>query len=156
MWFRLTPGGTIASILSYTTEKRLSKHPEEFGQGAIEGVAGPEAANNSDTAGAMVPLLSLGIPGGGATAVLHGWRASTIDVDLKLVPDDDALLRALPRLKEELHVNLEADDRLVVLERGLVRNQGRHNSAGHSWGAPSINSCPVRSRSAFSSAAPTR
>ena|SRR5688572_7372818 len=44
---------------------------------------------------------------GGATAVLHGWRASTIDVDLKLVPDDDALLRAMPRLKEELHVNLE-------------------------------------------------
>jgi putative tricarboxylic transport membrane protein len=65
-------GGTIASILSYTTEKRLSKNPEEFGQGAIEGVAGPEAANNSDTAGAMVPLLSLGIPGGGATAVLLG------------------------------------------------------------------------------------
>src|SRR5687768_2443582 len=65
-------GGTIASILAYTTEKRLSKHPEEFGQGAIEGVAGPESANNSDTAGAMVPLLSLGIPGGGATAVLLG------------------------------------------------------------------------------------
>jgi putative tricarboxylic transport membrane protein len=65
-------GGTIASILSYTTEKRLSKHPEEFGKGAIEGVAGPESANNSDTAGAMVPLLSLGVPGGGATAVLLG------------------------------------------------------------------------------------
>ena len=65
-------GGTIASIMSYTTEKRLSKHPEEFGKGAIEGVAGPESANNSDTAGAMVPLLTLGIPGGGATAVLMG------------------------------------------------------------------------------------
>lgn len=65
-------GGTIASIMSYTTEKRLSKNPEEFGHGAIEGVAGPEAANNSDTAGAMVPLLTLGIPGGGATAVLMG------------------------------------------------------------------------------------
>jgi putative tricarboxylic transport membrane protein len=65
-------GGTIASIMSYTTEKRLSKHPEEFGQGAIEGVAGPEAANNSDTAGALVPLLTLGIPGGGATAVMLG------------------------------------------------------------------------------------
>jgi putative tricarboxylic transport membrane protein len=65
-------GGTIASILSYTTEKRLSKHPEEFGHGAIEGVAGPEAANNADTAGAMVPLLTLGVPGGGATAVLLG------------------------------------------------------------------------------------
>jgi putative tricarboxylic transport membrane protein len=65
-------GGTIASIMSYTTEKRMSKHPEEFGKGAIEGVAGPESANNSDTAGALVPLLTLGIPGGGATAVLLG------------------------------------------------------------------------------------
>ncbi len=65
-------GGTIASIMSYTTEKRLSRHPEEFGHGAIEGVAGPEAANNSDTAGALVPLLTLGVPGGGATAVLLG------------------------------------------------------------------------------------
>ena len=65
-------GGTIASIMSYTTEKRLSKHPEEFGHGAIEGVAGPESANNSDTAGALVPLLTLGVPGGGATAVLLG------------------------------------------------------------------------------------
>ncbi len=65
-------GGTIASIMSYTTEKRMSKHPEEFGKGAIEGVAGPEAANNSDTAGALVPLLTLGVPGGGATAVMLG------------------------------------------------------------------------------------
>ena len=65
-------GGTVASILSYSTEKRLSKHPEEFGKGAIEGVAGPESANNSDTAGAMVPLLTLGVPGGGATAVMLG------------------------------------------------------------------------------------
>ncbi|MDP1674891.1 MAG: tripartite tricarboxylate transporter permease [Burkholderiales bacterium] len=65
-------GGTIAAIMSYTTEKRLSKHPEEFGHGAIEGVAGPESANNSDTAGALVPLLTLGIPGGGATAVMLG------------------------------------------------------------------------------------
>jgi putative tricarboxylic transport membrane protein len=65
-------GGTIASLLSYTTEKRLSKHPEEFGKGVIEGVAGPESANNSDTAGAMVPLLTLGVPGGGATAVMMG------------------------------------------------------------------------------------
>ena len=65
-------GGTIASIMSYTTEKRLSKHPEQFGKGAIEGVAGPESANNSDTAGALVPLLTLGVPGGGATAVMLG------------------------------------------------------------------------------------
>ncbi len=65
-------GGTIASIMAYVWEKRLSKHPEEFGKGAIEAVAGPESANNADTAGAMVPLLTLGIPGGGATAVMLG------------------------------------------------------------------------------------
>jgi len=65
-------GGTISAIVSYVTEKKLSKHPEQFGKGAIEGVAGPEAANNSDTAGAMVPLLTLGVPGGGSTAVLLG------------------------------------------------------------------------------------
>ena len=66
------PAARSRRILSYTSEKRLSKHPEEFGKGAIEGVAGPEAANNADTAGAMVPLLTLGIPGGGATAVMLG------------------------------------------------------------------------------------
>jgi putative tricarboxylic transport membrane protein len=65
-------GGTIASIMAYVWEKRVSKHPEQFGQGAVEGVAGPEAANNADTAGALVPLLTLGIPGGGATAVMLG------------------------------------------------------------------------------------
>jgi putative tricarboxylic transport membrane protein len=65
-------GGTISAILSYVTERRLSKHPETFGKGAIEGVAGPESANNSDTAGAMVPLLTLGIPGSSTTAILMG------------------------------------------------------------------------------------
>src|SRR6185369_10820931 len=65
-------GGTISAIMSYALEKRISKNPEQFGKGAIEGVAGPESANNSDTAGAMVPMLSLGVPGGGATAVLLG------------------------------------------------------------------------------------
>jgi putative tricarboxylic transport membrane protein len=65
-------GATIASFLSYTLEKKLSRHPEEFGEGAIEGVAGPEAANNAASAGAMVPLLTLGIPGSGTTAVMLG------------------------------------------------------------------------------------
>jgi len=65
-------GATISTILSYTIEKRISKHPEEFGHGAIEGVAGPEAANNAASCGAMVPLLTLGVPGSGATAVLMG------------------------------------------------------------------------------------
>ena len=58
-------GATIASFLSYATEKMVSTHPEEFGKGAIAGVAGPEGANNAAVAGAMVPLFTLGIPGSG-------------------------------------------------------------------------------------------
>jgi putative tricarboxylic transport membrane protein len=65
-------GSTIASFLAYTLEKKVTKHPEEFGKGAIEGVAGPESANNAASAGALVPLLTLGIPGSGTTAVLLG------------------------------------------------------------------------------------
>jgi len=56
------PAGTLASFSSYSVEKKLSKHPEEFGQGAIEGVAGPESANNAASSAAMIPLLSLGLP----------------------------------------------------------------------------------------------
>jgi putative tricarboxylic transport membrane protein len=63
-------GGTVATFLAYNVERNASKHPEEFGHGAIEGVAGPEAANNASAGGAMVPLLGLGIPGGGTTAVM--------------------------------------------------------------------------------------
>ncbi|HEU0204341.1 MAG TPA: tripartite tricarboxylate transporter permease [Burkholderiaceae bacterium] len=64
-------GGTeIPTFLSYATEKKLSKHPEEFGQGAIEGVAGPEAANNAASGGVLVPLLTLGIPTSATAAIL--------------------------------------------------------------------------------------
>lgn len=63
-------GATVATFLSYNLEKNSSKYPEEFGTGAIEGVAGPEAANNAAAGGAMVPLLALGIPGSGTTAVM--------------------------------------------------------------------------------------
>jgi putative tricarboxylic transport membrane protein len=65
-------GATVASFLSYTIERRFSKHPEKFGTGVIEGVAAPEAANNSETGGAMIPLLTFGIPGSGSTAVMLG------------------------------------------------------------------------------------
>ncbi|HSE01435.1 MAG TPA: tripartite tricarboxylate transporter permease [Burkholderiales bacterium] len=66
-------GGTeIPTFLSYATEKKLSKHPEEFGQGAIEGVAGPEAANNAAATGVLVPLLTLGIPTSATAAILLG------------------------------------------------------------------------------------
>ncbi|MBI4536699.1 MAG: tripartite tricarboxylate transporter permease [candidate division NC10 bacterium] len=65
-------GATIASFMAYALEKKLSRHPEKFGTGAIEGVAAPEGANNAAAGGAMVPLLTLGIPGSGTTAVLLG------------------------------------------------------------------------------------
>jgi putative tricarboxylic transport membrane protein len=65
-------GATVASFLSYGIEKAFSRHPEKFGTGAIEGVAAPEGANNADAGGALVPLLTLGIPGGNTTAILLG------------------------------------------------------------------------------------
>jgi putative tricarboxylic transport membrane protein len=68
------PGGgaVISSFVSYAVEKRVSKHPEKFGTGAIEGVAGPESANNAATGGAFIPLLSLGIPANAVMALLLG------------------------------------------------------------------------------------
>jgi putative tricarboxylic transport membrane protein len=66
------PAATIAAFSSYGLERRISKHKREFGEGAIEGVAGPEAANNAAAGGAMVPLLSLGLPFTPTTAVLLG------------------------------------------------------------------------------------
>ncbi len=63
-------GAEIPTFLSYITERKLTKHPEEFGKGAIEGVAGPEAANNASAAGTMVPLLSLGLPTNATAAII--------------------------------------------------------------------------------------
>jgi putative tricarboxylic transport membrane protein len=73
-------GATMSSFLAYSTEKRLSKNPDAWGKGAIEGVAAPETANNASTGGGLITMLTLGIPGGGSTAVmlgalmLHGLR----------------------------------------------------------------------------------
>jgi putative tricarboxylic transport membrane protein len=63
-------GAEIPTFLSYWVEKRFSKHPEEFGHGAIEGVAGPEAANNASTAGVLVPMLALGLPTSATAAIM--------------------------------------------------------------------------------------
>ena len=63
-------GGEIPTFLSYNIEKRLSRHPEEWGKGAIEGVAGPEAANNAAVGGALLPLLTLGIPTSATAAIM--------------------------------------------------------------------------------------
>jgi putative tricarboxylic transport membrane protein len=68
----IVPGSAhiISSFVSYAVEKRVSKHPEQFGQGAVAGVAGPESANNSATSGAFVPMLALGVPSGPIPAVM--------------------------------------------------------------------------------------
>lgn len=63
-------GAEIPTFLSYSTEKRLARHPEDFGKGAIEGVAGPEAANNASAAGTLVPLLTLGLPTSATAAMM--------------------------------------------------------------------------------------
>ena len=63
-------GAEIPTFLSYTIETRLTKHPEEFGRGAIEGVAGPEAANNASAAGTLMPLLTLGLPTSATAAIM--------------------------------------------------------------------------------------
>jgi putative tricarboxylic transport membrane protein len=65
-------GPTVAAFLAYTVEKKVSKHPEQFGKGAIEGVASPESANNAAATAAMVPMLTLGIPGSATTAIMLG------------------------------------------------------------------------------------
>jgi putative tricarboxylic transport membrane protein len=73
-------GATVASMIGYSEARRWSKHKEEFGKGAVEGIAGAEAANNAATGGAMVPTMVLGIPGSGTTAIIlvgllvHGLR----------------------------------------------------------------------------------
>lgn len=65
-------GATLASFFSYITEKKVNKNGSKFGTGRIEGVAAPESANNAASGGAMIPLLTLGIPGSGTTAILMG------------------------------------------------------------------------------------
>lgn len=65
-------GGSIASMLSYSTERQVNKNGKDFGKGAIEGVAAPEASNNAASVGALIPLLTMGVPGSGTTAVILG------------------------------------------------------------------------------------
>ncbi len=65
-------GGTMASLLAYNNEKNMSKHPEEFGKGTMIGLAAPEAANNAASVGAMIPMMTLGVPGSGTTAIMLG------------------------------------------------------------------------------------
>ncbi|MGM8931671.1 tripartite tricarboxylate transporter permease [Salinicola halophyticus] len=65
-------GATVATFLSYALERKLSRRPEKFGDGAIEGLAGPESSNNAGVPGSLIPLITLGIPGSGGTAIMLG------------------------------------------------------------------------------------
>ncbi|WP_225766663.1 tripartite tricarboxylate transporter permease [Inquilinus sp. Marseille-Q2685] len=89
-------GAEIPTFLSYATEKKLSEHPEEFGQGAIEGVAGPEAANNASAAGTLVPLLTLGLPTSATAAILlAGFQQYNIQPGPLLFESNPALVWGL-------------------------------------------------------------
>lgn len=89
-------GSTIASFISYGLEKAVSRRPEEFGKGVVEGVAAPEGANNAETGGALIPMLTLGIPGSSTTAVLlaalvlWGFKPGPL-----FIPDNPALFWGL-------------------------------------------------------------
>jgi putative tricarboxylic transport membrane protein len=89
-------GAEIPTFLSYSAEKRFTKHPEEFGKGAIEGVAGPEAANNAAAAGVLVPLLALGLPTSATAAVmLAGFQNYGIQPGPLLFSSNDTLVWTL-------------------------------------------------------------
>lgn len=89
-------GAEVPTFLSYITERKLSKHPEEFGKGAIEGVAGPEAANNASAAGTMVPLLAIGLPTTATAAImLNAIQSYGIQPGPQLFDNEPALVWTL-------------------------------------------------------------
>jgi putative tricarboxylic transport membrane protein len=89
-------GAEIPTFLSYSTEKRLCKHKDEFGNGAIEGVAGPEAANNASAAGTLVPLLTLGLPTSATAAMmLAGFQQYNLNPGPLLFAEKPALVWGL-------------------------------------------------------------
>jgi putative tricarboxylic transport membrane protein len=89
-------GADVSTFLSYAAEKKLSKRPEEFGKGAIEGVAGPEAANNAAAAGVLVPLLTLGLPTSATAAIIiAAFQSYGINPGPMLFQSNSALVWAL-------------------------------------------------------------
>jgi putative tricarboxylic transport membrane protein len=89
-------GAEVPTFLSYWMEKRLSKHPEEFGKGAIEGVAGPEAANNASAAGVLVPMLALGLPTSATAAIMmSAFQSYGINPGPQLLQTQSALVWGL-------------------------------------------------------------
>jgi len=109
-------GADVASFLSYAAERRASRHPEEFGKGAIEGVAGPEAANNAAAAGTLVPLLTLGLPTTATAAImLAGFQQFGLQPGPLLFATSPGLVWSL------IASLLVANFMLLVLNLPLVR-----------------------------------
>ena len=108
-------GPTVSSFLAYGVEQRISKHPEKFGKGALQGVASPESANNAATGGQMVPMLSLGLPSSPTTAIL---LASLIMFGLKPGP---ALFNDAPDVVWGLMASMYIGNvLLVVINLGCI------------------------------------
>ncbi|MHA6691676.1 tripartite tricarboxylate transporter permease [Devosia sp. A449] len=108
-------GADVASFLSYSTEKTFAKKPEEFGHGAIEGVAGPEAANNASAAGTLVPLLTLGLPTTATAAImLAGFQQFGLQPGPLLFTNNASLVWAL------IASLLVANFMLIVLNLPLI------------------------------------
>jgi len=109
-------GAEVPTFLSYSLEKRLARHPEEFGKGAIEGVAGPEAANNASFSGTLVPLLTLGIPTSATAAImLSAFQIFNLQPGPQLFEQQSGLVWALIA---SLYV---ANVMLLVLNLPLIR-----------------------------------
>lgn len=107
-------GATIASFLCYTTENKLSKHPEKFGTGCIDGIAASECANNAATGGSMVPLLSLGIPGGNAAAIM---MSALVMMGVQVGP---LLVRTQPEYLSSVFTSMLVTNILMVVISMLV------------------------------------
>ena len=121
-------GAEIGTFLSYAAEKKLAKHPEEFGHGAIEGVAGPEAANNASAAGTLVPLLTLGLPTTATAAVmLAGFQQYGLQPGPLLFTSNPQLVWGL------IASLLAAKSMLLVLKRPLVGLWVRLLSIPNPW-----------------------
>lgn len=107
-------GATIASFLCYTTENKISKHPEKFGTGCMDGIAASECANNAATGGSMVPLLSLGIPGGNAAAIM---MSALVMMGVQVGP---LLVRSQPEYLASVFTSMLVTNILMVVISMLV------------------------------------
>lgn len=126
-------GATIASFLSYTTEKKISKHPEKFGTGFEDGIAAAETANNAATGGSMVPLLALGIPGGNAAAIMMSALA------LQGVQMGPLLVRTQPDFLSSVFASMILTNILmVIIAIGVAKVFAKILSVPYSFLGPAI------------------